>query len=196
MRVTYTNRNWITFYLCQGVTKTGKTRYFFARQAKGKPVERIPKGYVIRESVKGVVSLAKSEPELIEPCETTVVEEALRLHPRAHNYRLNIKRNMIEIFERVGPDADELIREFDKIGLGSRKDEQIKSDLEQHSRFAPVLRFVLVNAQDRTFAVERMGYSGRGGWLNLYASGNIEPLARKWIPKLGTIALFESFGPD
>lgn len=193
MPVTYTNRKGSTFYLCKGATKTGKVRYSFARQAKGEPVEQVPAGHVIRESVNGVVSLARAQPDLLEPRELAVVEQALRRHPPARNYRVSVKRNMIEIFERVGPDADELIREFAKIGLGSRMDEQIKSNLEQHSRFAPVLRSILTDEQARIFSVERMGYSGRGGWLNVYASGKIEPLARKWVPRLGTTALFESF---
>ncbi len=57
MPVTYTNRKGITFYLCQGVTKTGKARYYFARQPKDAPVEDVPAGYLVRESVKGQGSL-------------------------------------------------------------------------------------------------------------------------------------------
>ena len=77
MPSTYTNRKGVTFYLCQGVTKTGKTRYYFARQPKGDPVEAIPAGYLIRESVNGVVSLAKSEPHLIDPHEVDAIEQAV-----------------------------------------------------------------------------------------------------------------------
>ncbi len=84
MPITYSNRKGITFYLRQGVTKTGKTRYYFARQPKGERVEEIPAGYLIRESVNGVVSLAKSEPGLIEPREVAVVEQAVHRHPKAH----------------------------------------------------------------------------------------------------------------
>ncbi len=196
MPITYTNRKGVTFYLCQGVTKTGKTRYYFARQPKDEPVQEIPAGYLIRESVNGVVSLAKSQPDVIEPREVAVVEQMLHRHPHASNYRVNVKRNMIEVYERVGPDAGVLLQIFAKNGLGIGIRERIETDLEQHSRFEPVLRFILANAQERTFAVERMGYSGRGGWLDVFASGKIEPLARRWVPRLGTTALFESFGPD
>jgi hypothetical protein len=196
MPITYTNRKGVTFYLCRGVTKTGKTRYYFARQPKDEPVEEIPAGYLIRESVNGVVSLAKSQPELIEPREVAVVEQAVHRHPKARNYRVNVKRNLIEVYERVGPDADDLIQIFGKNGLGIGMRGRIEQDLEQHSRFEPVLRFILINAQDRTFSVERMGYSGRGGWLDVYASGRIEPLSRRWVPLLGTTALFESIGPE
>jgi len=42
MTITYTNRKGVTYHLCQGVTKTGKPRYYFARQPKGEPVPEIP----------------------------------------------------------------------------------------------------------------------------------------------------------
>ncbi len=109
---------------------------------------------------------------------------------------MNIKRNLIEVDERVGPDPDDLLQLLAKNGLGIGIRGRIEQDLEQHSQFEPVLRFILVDAEARTYAVERMGYSGRGGWLDVYASGQIERLARKWVLKLGTTALFESFGPD
>ena len=55
MSITHTNRKGVTFYLGRGVTKTGKPRYFFAREPdKGEPVEAIPEGYEIVESVNGV----------------------------------------------------------------------------------------------------------------------------------------------
>ena len=63
MRITHINRKGVTFYLGRGVTKTGKPRYLLPREpAKGEPVEAIPEGYKIVESVNGVVSLAKSAP--------------------------------------------------------------------------------------------------------------------------------------
>ena len=70
-----------------------------------------------------------------------------------------------------GPDADELMQIFAKDGLATGMRGRIEKDLEQHSRFEPVLRFILIDAQDRTFSVERMGYSGRGGWLWTYTTG-------------------------
>ena len=47
MSITHTSRKGVTFYLCHGVTKTGKPRYFFARARKGGPVEAIPEGYEV-----------------------------------------------------------------------------------------------------------------------------------------------------
>lgn len=103
MPVTYTNRKGRTYYLCQGVTKTGRPRYYFAREPKGKPVEQIPEGYEIRESVNGVVSLAKARPAQILPEEVSVVEAAVGRHPRSQDYRISVKHDRIEIYELVVP---------------------------------------------------------------------------------------------
>lgn len=45
MPFTYTNRKGFTYYLCQSTTKTGQTRYYFAREPKDTPIEKIPVGY-------------------------------------------------------------------------------------------------------------------------------------------------------
>ncbi len=57
MSLSYTNRKGTTFYLCRGTTKSGKPRYYFARQPREEPVDTVPEGYSIVESVNAVVSL-------------------------------------------------------------------------------------------------------------------------------------------
>jgi len=76
MPVTHTNRKGTTYYLCRSVTKTGKPRYYFAREPKGEPVEQIPEGFKIGESVNSLVFLAKDRPEQILPGEVAAVEAA------------------------------------------------------------------------------------------------------------------------
>jgi len=102
MSITYTNRKGVIYYLCQGVTKTGKPRYYFAREPQGTPLEQIPAGYIISESVNGIVSLVKARPVQILPDEVAAVESAVRRHPKSRNYRVGIKQNRIEVYERVG----------------------------------------------------------------------------------------------
>ncbi len=108
MPITYTNRKGRTYYLCQGVTKTGKPRYYFATTAEENRVERVPEGYVISESVNGVVSLAKERPLLILEREVTTVKNAIQKHPRAKSYRVSVKSDRIEIYEHVGTDPGDL----------------------------------------------------------------------------------------
>ncbi len=46
----------------RGFTKTGKPRYYFAREPKGEVLNEIPPGFKISESVNGVVSLMQDRP--------------------------------------------------------------------------------------------------------------------------------------
>jgi hypothetical protein len=117
MAITYTNRKGMTYTLCQGVTKTGKPRYAFVRDPQGKRVvEAIPDGYQISESVNGIVSLVKERQQKLLPQEIAAVEEAVRRHSKARNYRVNVRHNSVEVYESVGPEADGLL--FDLRGLG------------------------------------------------------------------------------
>jgi hypothetical protein len=194
MAIKYTNRKGFTFHLCKGVTKTGKPRYFFARDLKGELVERIPDGYTISESVNGVVSLVKAHPGLIHPREVAIVETLLNRHPKSHNYRVSVKRDRIEMYERVGLDANDLIRIVGSDALDPGMRERIDNEMERYSQFTPVLRLILGDADERIFSVQRMCYrSWVDGWLDLHESGNIESLARRLIPCLGTDAFFELF---
>jgi hypothetical protein len=106
---TYTNFKGFTYYLCQTITKTGKMRYYFAREPKATPVEKIPADYQVDESVNGMVSLVKTRPQLILLEELASVKVALQKHPKGHKYRAAIKNNQIIIHESHGADFGELL---------------------------------------------------------------------------------------
>ena len=148
MPITYTNRKGTTYYLCQGVTKTGKPRYYFAREPKGEPVEKMPEGFKISESVNGIVSLVRDRPALIRPQEVAAVKAAVRRHPKSHKYRVSVKNNRVEIYEQIGPDAEELAAAFAQDGLGiPGLADRLRSTMERRAQFTPVLRFILSNAE-------------------------------------------------
>ena len=195
MPITYANRKGITYHLCQRLTKTGKPRYVFAREPIGEPLEEIPDGWRINESVNGVVSLVRDHPGKILPEEIAAVEGAVERHPKSRNYRAAVKRDWIEVYERAGPDAEEVVAGLSGSGFESiRQIEQVRDFLDRGARFSPVLRFILVDAAQRTFRVERMCYrSSVDGWLDVHQRGPVERLAREWIPKLGTDAFFGLF---
>jgi hypothetical protein len=195
MPVTYTNRKGTTYYLCQGVTKTGKPRYYFAREPKGEPVEEIPEGFKISESVNGIVSLVRDRPTLIRPQEVAAVEAAVGRHPKSHKYRVNVKHNRIEIYEMIGPDAEELAAGLAQEGFAiPALADRLRSTLEGHARFTPVLRFILTDAERHTFRTERWCYLGSiDDWIDVGPMGPVDRLARHWIPKLGTEQFFELF---
>ena len=165
MPVTYINRKGYTYYLCQGVTKKGRPRYFFSREPKETVLEEIPEGYEIRESVNGVVSLAKSRPVELLDREIAAVQQALDAHPKARKYRKDVKPRRITIYEAITPDLGQL---------------------------RPVMRFTLLDRENRLFEAERMCY--RGGvedWIDIALAKPIDELCSQLIPKLGTEEFFE-----
>jgi len=194
MPVTYTNRKDLTYYLCKTTTKTGKPRYYFAREQKGEPVDEIPEGFEIGESVNGLVFLRKVRLMQILPKEIAAVEAAVERHPKSRNYRVNVKHDRIEIYESTGPDVDELLSHLREASiLFRRREQEAREFLEQSARFTPVLRFILADAKRRTFRVERMHYGGRDEWFELGHTGAIDQLARQLIPTLGIHAFLELF---
>jgi hypothetical protein len=196
MPITYTNRKGFTYLLCKGETKKGKPRYYFSQEQKGEPVEEIPSGYQISESVNGIVSLVKIRPQLIQPEEAASVEAALKRHPKTKNYRVAVKNNQIVIYERVGPNADEFADLFGGAGLFiSRRDkERAEEFLDRKAQFTPVIRFILDDQETREYHAERWCYRGSiDDWIYAGYSGNIDQLAKKLTPKLGTDAFFELY---
>jgi hypothetical protein len=198
MPITYTNRKGVTYHLCRVVTKTGKPRYYFAREPKGEPVDEIPTGFQISESVNGVVSLEKIRPAQILPEEVTAVEAAVRRHPKARRYRVGVKHNQIVVHEMIGPDAAGLIAGLRSDGVLRSDDliagltEQWQARQDHYAQFTPVLRFILADADQRSFRAERWCYLGSiddridiGGW------GRLDQLASQMAPRLGTDRFFE-----
>ncbi len=192
MSVTYTNRKGVTYTLCQGTTKTGKPRYAFARDPKGRRVvEAIPEGWEISESVNGIVSLVKSRRQKLLPGEIAAVETEVGRHSKASNYRVNVTDDRIEVYELVGPGVDGVLSLLEQVDmLPKSKEADLRDLLERRARYALVLRFILDDGETRVFRGERLHRSGdRDEWLRV-GTGPVEQLARHLIPTLGTHKFF------
>ena len=195
MPVSYTNRKGQTYTLYRGQTKTGKPRYYFGRagQGQGEPVTELPPGFTISESVNGVVSLVKDRPSPIQPEEVAAVEAAVQQHPEAHRYRVAVKHDRIEVYEKVGPDYEAVVSELHLPGLSSPGLAGRLRDLEErHAQYTPVLRFILLDPARRWFGAERWCYLGSiDDWLQLGQTGPVAKLAHALIPTLGTDQFYE-----
>jgi hypothetical protein len=195
MPITYTNRKGFTYFLNKGATKTGKPRYYFAREQKDEPVKEIPAGYEIEESVNAIVSLVKARPQLIRPEESASVDAALKKHPKAKNYRVAIKTDQIMIYEGIDGGMDSLRIILGQAGLNIEKvEERLQEELDRYTQFTPVMRFILDNHETREYHAERWCYSGSiDDWIYAGHSGKINSLAKKLIPALGTDAFYELY---
>lgn len=196
MPITYTNRKGFTYFLTRGQTKTGKARYTFSRHPKGEPVEVLPDGYHVEESVNGIVSLVKTRPPLVRPEEIGRLEAALKQNPKGGNYRLAAKKDQIIVYEAVGGGAKEWSDVLESMGFQDTAGLQarLQSLVDRHTQYSPVMRFTLHDPETRTYSAERWCYLGRvEGWIGLGPAEEIERLAEKLIPTLGTDAFFELY---
>jgi len=161
----------------------------------GEPVNEIPEGFKISESVNGIVSLVKDRPSQLLPEETAAVETTVGRHPKAHNYRVSTRHDRIEVYERVGPDPDELIAELRQVGLlVPGQMDRLRAQQERRAQFTPVLRFILADAEQRTFYAERWCYLGSvDDWIQVGSRGSLERLAHQLIPRLGSERFFEVY---
>jgi len=190
MAYSYTNRKGSTYYLSQVKTKTGKIRYYFAREPKTTPVEKIPAGYQVEESVNGIVSLVQVRPQLILPEELAYVETTLKKHPKGHKYRAAIKNNQIVIYESQGFDYVEILTQ-----MGWTASESPADKFREHdAQYSPIMRFILNSFEGRIFIPQRWCFRGSiDDWIIAGDSGKIQILVEKLIPKLGTDEFFELY---
>jgi hypothetical protein len=189
----HTNRKGVLYYLGRAVTRTGKGRYVFNRERPAEPVEVLPPGYRISESVNGVVSLVKDAPSIFRPEEVATVKAAVGRHPHPSRYRVVARSDRIEVYERSGMDIDEAAEILGMNGrLTASRLAMTQARLDRTARYDPVLRFSLLDAGRRTFSVQRRCYLlSLPDWLNLMSIGDIETLAAKVIPALGSEEFFE-----
>jgi len=195
MPFTYTNRRGEIYYLCQSTTKTGKPRYYFARSQKGAPVEQVPEGFRINESANGRVTLERDRPSQILPEELAAVEAAIAQHPKPRNYHVGVKRDRIEISERLGTDADELAGALGgSLGVLPGALDLLRNHLETHGHFSLALRFCLIDAGRRIFAVERWCSLGSiDDWIDVGLSGPLSRLVGPAIARLGDDSFYDPF---
>ena len=195
MPISYTNHKGKTFFLAQGVTKTGKPRYFFSKTAAQNALEQIPADHHIEESVNGVVSLVKDRKQSSLPEEIKMVEAVLHRHPKGNNYRLAAKGNQITVYERMGSDGEAMADIFgETLPMYSQQNilDGMRAIVEKNAQYSPMLHFILVDEAARTFRAERVTYVvSLPKWVSMSACGPLQEAVDEIIPLLNTDEYFE-----
>ena len=188
--ISHTNRKGKTYYLHAATRKSGKTVYVMKPSAEGGLTE-LPDGYSITEGVNGEVSVGRQKPRQITEQEEAQVSAALERLGLKH-YRCAAKDAYLIIYEPLhsGADLRETASELAGPFFG-----QLNSwiaDKLAAGPLEPVMRFQLVDKEQRLFTVERMTYRGEGGWHWLTGRGEPLPeLAEKYLPHLGKESFFD-----
>ncbi|MGI2029714.1 hypothetical protein [Endozoicomonas acroporae] len=192
MSLPYTNRTGKTYFLYQGVTRTGKPRYYFSGQkkAEAEQISTIPEGFEIYERPEnGQVFLRKAMPRLIKESEQQYIASALEALKESFRYRMDCQQQYVTVFESSAGDT---AREMKEAGwLGNLKPDYMEKMVRQ-SRFMPVLRFELVDDTKRQFHAQRFCFLGSiEDWISLKGPGDLNALASQYIPLLGTDAFYK-----
>lgn len=184
MPVTHVNRRQDTYYLHAGTTRTGKPRYWFSKSAEGELVEEIPEGYEIYENPDAQVFLRKTKPQVIAPFEVAVVERGLKRYAPDQNCMLDVRGEDIVVYH-----AERVTFDMDLPFFG------IRELPPSYRNFMKVMRFTLVDEDERTFRCQRWCFRGSiDGWIDLWMSGGSGPLAdlvERYLPHIGRESFYE-----
>jgi hypothetical protein len=186
--VEYTNRKGKTYYLHAGKTKKGNPRYHFSMEPSSGLVRTIPEGYEIYENPNAQVFLRKILPKEILDEEMAILEKELRAHTKPTKYIIDTKAKVITIFwtDQSDPKVGELSSFF---GMARMED-----FCESHAYFSPMMRFTLVDPQERLFIAERFSFRGSfDDWMHLLSGGpdSLQTLVKRYVRHLGQESFYE-----
>ena len=183
MPLQYVNRKGRTFYLHQGLTKTGKPKYFFSMKGEGTLVDNIPDGFEIYENPNAQVFLRKIQPKIISDEEVALVEQGMRQFSKVKYYQIDVKKNTIIIYE-ANQDVDmlaELLSSAPQVKTVDKKDL-----LGQLLSYSPMLQFVLVDEEKRKFVTQRYCFLGSiDDWIQIGKPDKLQNLVKKYVKHLG-----------
>ncbi len=187
----YVNRKGDVYYVFQGVTKTGKPKYYVSLKAKsnaGVRIDSLPSDFELFESPTDArVSIQKRIPSDIYDNELQFVRERINLIVRSVKTRVVCEGRSIVIYESASPD------EFKSMaavfgGLTSRFVDVMQST----SPMSPAFRFKLIRKKERVFEAQRFCF--RGGiddWISLHHDGPLDELCQNYLKHLGKESFYE-----
>ena len=191
MPIQYENRRGQNYYLHQGTTKTGKPRYFFSLKSEGTLVDHIPDGFEIYENPDARVFLRKIPPQIIAPDEIRVVEEGMERFSRLKHYQIDVKKNVIIVYT-IDQNIDvlsELLAQAPKA-----KEKGIEKMLAQFTTYSPMLQFVLIDKEKRTFLTQRYCFFGSiDDWIEIGKPDRLKNLVKKYVRHLGQDSYYELY---
>jgi hypothetical protein len=192
MTIQHTNRTGDVYYLHERTSKTGKTLYHFSKNPEGILANAIPEGYEVYENPAAQVFLRKIPPKIITDEEVAIVKNGIKEYTKLSYFIVDVKKNSIEVFlsDQTLDRANEFCSNLGPLAYG--KEDAIKDFLIRHAHYSPMMRFVLINEEDRTFMVERWCFRGRvDDWIDLHAAGDLPSLVRKFCVHLDKESFYD-----
>ncbi len=178
MPVKYTNKKGKEYYLHQGITKTGKPKYYFSPKREGNLATGIPEGFEVYENPNGQVFMRKAQPKIIEDEEVAIVEQELKKSSRYKYCLLDVNENAIVVY--IHNQNLELMAE--KMNLPPGWEIAVEKYLKQSSSYSPGWRFLLSDKGQRIFVAEKYCNGKLSDyWRQIEQPGSLRDLVRQVI---------------
>ena len=190
MSLKYINRKNQEYYLHQGITKTGKPKYYFSMKKKGTLTDVIPDGYEIYENPNGRVFLRKIKVKIIMDNELVIVEKELKKY--LEYYKIDVKKNLIIIFTPI-QNINSILEIFN-IPYNAVKTPSVENLLNEITDYAPTMQFVLIDKEKRIFITRRYCYLGSiDDWIDIGEPNTLENLVKEYIKHIEKDSYYELF---
>jgi hypothetical protein len=191
MPVQHINRKGQTYYLHQGVTKTGNPKYFFSTKYEGILAETIPDGFEIYENPNARVFLRRIRPKIITDNEIKAVKHGMQRFSELEYYQIDVRKNVIIVFT-----ADQDVEVLSEIlaETPAPKDIGAKNRLAQLVTYSPTLQFVLVDKEKRIFLTQRYCFFGSiDDWIQIGEPDTLPNLVKRYVRHLGQDSYYELY---
>ena len=192
MPITYKNRTGDIYYLKQKESKTGKPRYFFSKNIGGNLPSKIPDGFEIYEHPNAQVFLRKKlvskiKPEEIDLCKNRF-DKICQFNEKALIVDYKQNEIIIHFSEQIAylpPIPEEQYR--------SKKDiDKLVVALFSNAIYLPMLKFILVDEDNRLFITERFCFlGGIDDWMEIGSADKLTHLIDTYGKHLGEESFFD-----
>jgi hypothetical protein len=192
MSVEYVNRRGETYYLNERPGPSTGSRYTFSRKPSRTPAQAIPHGYEIRELPdSGQVVLRKIKPGVIASLERQLVSSAVRSQTGLKHFIVDAEGESLIVY-LPGLEESEADVLLEMLGGSDQRTRAAKDEMVRKSRYRPMMRFVLVDEENRLFHVERWCFlGGIDKWVFLDGPAALVELVDKYVKHLGKESFFE-----
>src|SRR3989344_991640 len=100
----YVNRMGHQYFVHQGLTKTGKPKYFASQKCEG-ALAKSPDGFVFGESINGIVTIQRPKPLMVSETDIDLVKQKVAEFQHLKHYRVEAKDKAILIYEPMGMES-------------------------------------------------------------------------------------------
>ena len=191
MPLTYRNRQGKTYCLHVGKTKTGKDKYFCSQKKDGVLLEDVPKGVEIHENPDGLVYLRREIKTLLSEDEMILIGRALETMTALKDYEYKVEHDMNTITIYVADcNAKKLLEVLNP--FYAQDERCIRECAIRSGTFTVMLRFRIVDKQERLFIAERFCFRGSvDDWIQISGGGTLKSLATKFVKHLGKESFYD-----